>query len=778
MTDHRAEMATFMFSDIEGSTRLWERHGSAMEGVLAGHDQLASSAVTDSGGLIFKHTGDGLVAAFHDPEAAIDAAVAMQRALASTEWHTVGRLRARMGVHSGVAQHRDGDYFGRTVNRCARLMSVAHGGQIVVSGATEALLDRPDSRSWSLIALGLHQLKDLSQPEQIYQVESAGLAHSFPKLNTVDTHPRSLPRVRGPSVGRHKLADTMQRRLASDRLCSLVGPGGVGKSRVAIDVAEQMLAGFPDGVWFCSVKDLTTAEAMAAAIAEVLRIDIADPSRAIPMVLSALGDRAAMLIIDGCEAAPDAACDLIEDLLDSCPTVRLVATSRERLRLRIGQLVVDPLEVPSSAEAAPEAIGLSPAVELFMGRAQGTSPEFELTAENAGTVAEICRRLDGLPLALELAAGQIATLDPADILARLERHVALKPRQGPTVEAVVSWSYESLDANHQRLFARLSVFDAGFDLAAAEAICTDKAIGADEVGFMLTNLVDKSLLATRRDGGSIRFRLLSLLRRFAGERLAEFGLKEPTEAKHFAYYRAFAGVAAAGLAGREEATWVDAFETEFANLRAAFWSASSAGRFHDAATLVWLTYSYAFGRTRYEIAEWAETAVDGLGDDLGEHGPELLTIVGWGFGVRGDVTTSSRFAREAVALARSQGRDPYVPHRLLIVGSILRGDLEQAAVEVMDAKASLRHTPDPRAAIDMLGFEAFTMAMSGRPSDAIACIDEALIQARATGNPSLIAWCLYESGVIEANLDSAAAGTALDHALELAELVKNRYITG
>lgn len=778
MTDGSAEVMTFMFSDIEGSTRLWEVHGSSMEDVLVAHDEIAQTVVSEAGGAVFKHTGDGFAASFTSAAAAIEASVSMQRALATTEWTPVERLRSRIGVHSGVAQQRDGDFFGRTVNRCARLMSVAHGGQIVVSGATQSLVGGPEHRSWGLAALGLHHLKDLSQPEQIYQVMASGLEDSFPKLGTVDAHPRSLPRVRGPLIGRHRLIETLKRRLDSDRLCTLVGPGGVGKTRAAIDTAEHVVAAFPDGAWFCRLRDLETADAMASAIAEVMRIDIADPALATPTLLSSLGDRAALLVLDGCEAAPDAVCDLIEELLDNCPTVRVVATSRERLRLRVGQVVVDPLDVPPPTVVEPDEIGVWPAVELFMERARGSAPDFVLTPENAGTIADICRDLDGLPLAVELAAAQIATLDPTDVLNRLERHVALAPRDGPSIGAVVSWSYDTLSDSHKRLFARLAVFDGGFDLAAVEAVCADDTVALSEVGSMLTDLVDKSLLRTSRESGAVRFSMLGLLRQFAAERLSEFEPSGKTHVAHFDHYLEFARRAAVGLAGSDEVKWVAAVGTEFANIRAASRVACREGRFHDAAALVWATYPYAFGRTRYEIVEWAAAVVAGLGDDLGELGPELVTIVGWGHGVRGDVAASSTYARRAVELARAQGRDRYLPHRLLIVGAILRGDGEAAAAEVQEARACLGGTSDPRAAIDLLGFEAFTMAISGRRQEALACIDEALSNARAVGNPSQIAWCLYEAGVIEAGHDNAAAAVALDQALELAELVENRYMAG
>ncbi|HEU0115263.1 MAG TPA: adenylate/guanylate cyclase domain-containing protein, partial [Thermomicrobiales bacterium] len=449
MTERRSEWRTFLFTDIEGSTRLWERQPRAMAAALALHDALLRGAIETAGGVVFKTIGDAFCAVFPSPAAAIAAAVAAQRALADAEPELAAPLRVRMAIHAGEAEARDGDFFGPPLNRAARLLAVAHGQQALVSRAASDLAREQLPTDLELRDLGLHALKDLPQPERIFQIAAPGLPAAFPPLRTPDHLLRGVPRHPTPLIGREReiavardlfgfappAGGSAGGMAAPARLLTLTGPGGAGKTRLALHLALTLGAEFADGSLFVSLADLTDPALAPVAIAGALdRLDgVADAAG--ERLRDRLGDRHLFLVLDNFEQVMGATATVAE-LLANCPRLAILATSRERLNLRgERELPLPPLALPAGrggagggvagGEAALAEIGGADAVRLFVERAQAVKPDFALTADNAAAVVEICRRLDGLPLAIELAAARTRLLPPPALLARFDRRLDL-----------------------------------------------------------------------------------------------------------------------------------------------------------------------------------------------------------------------------------------------------------------------------------------------------------------------------------------------------------------
>jgi len=589
-------VVTFLFTDVEGSTRRWEADANAMRVALAAHDEVLRYAIEAHGGFLFKHTGDGVCAAFASPTGAVDAAVAAQRAL---------ELPVRMGIATGEAELREGDYFGAVLNRAARVMAAGHGGQVLLADSTAGLLSGVD-----LVDLGPRRLRDLPTSVQVFQVQAEGLRTEFPPLRALDVSPGNLRAAPTSFIGRESELDEVQAAIKAHRLVTLTGVGGVGKTRLAVEVAARLADEYPDGVWVFELAAVTDPAAIPDAVAAVLGITQQPGKTVSESVAAALEGRVRLLVIDNCEHVRDAAADLIEAILTQSATVRVVATSREGLGIAREQV----WPVPSLDFGA----GLhSAAVSLFVERAQGIAPSFAMVnGDQAAAVVEICQRLDGIPLAIELAASRMASMTASEVRDRLDQRFRLLvgSRRGlarhHTLRHAVAWSYDLLDDTEKTVLDRCSVFAGGFDLQSACAVAGSDDLDEYAILEVLDALVRKSLLIADRSSGRTRFLMLETIRQFAEEQLVAGGSASEARA---AYARYFAGREADILAlwdsprQREAYAW---FTVELANLRAAFRWAADHGDLDVAAAIA--TYAGLLGYLvdNYEPIAWAEELVE------------------------------------------------------------------------------------------------------------------------------------------------------------------------
>ena len=568
-----------MFTDIEGSTRAWESHPAEMQVALQRHDEIMRERIEAADGYVFKTVGDAFCAAFPAPVQAVGAAVEIQHALAVEPWPPELPIRVRMGLHSGVCHERDGDYFGPTVNRTARLEGTAYGGQVVISAVTADLMAGGLPPGVSLRDLGEHRLKDLGQPERVYQVCGAGLVWEFPPLRSLDSPDliHNLPSQVSTFVGREQELDELRKALDCFRVLTLTGAGGVGKTRLALQVAADLLDGSADGVWFVDLAPLSDPALVAARAASALGVR-EEPGRPVQeSLVRALRARRLLVVFDNCEHVIGEAARLVDELVRACPQLTILSTSREPLRVpgehiyRVGSLTV-----PASDEDDPDLLLGSEAVRLFLERAGEQQSAVVLDGANSAAVGRLCRRLDGIPLAIELAVARLRSLPLTELERRLDQRLRLLtggnrtlPRQ-QTLEALIDWSYDLLSPLEQELLDRLSVFAGGFDLEAAEAVVRSRTQSSLGVLDRLAALVDKSLVETNPTG-TLRYRLLESVRQYAAAKLfarGEEGVRA-VRAAHRDHYLVLAETAAPHLIGHGQLDWLDRLELELDNLRAA-----------------------------------------------------------------------------------------------------------------------------------------------------------------------------------------------------------------
>jgi len=603
---------TFLFTDVEGSTRLWQRHPEAMKGALTRHHALVQSAIEACGGYVFQIVGDAFCAAFHTVSPGVTAAVAAQRALAAEPWGEPGPIRVRMAVHAGAADlhagaYKSGEYAsGLTLSHASRLLSSAHGGQILVSSAAQEMLREDAPRGIELRDLGRHRLRDLARAENVFQVVVQDLPSEFPPLASLEAVPHNLPRLLTSFIGREREIADVKSRLGS-RLLTLTGPGGTGKTRLSLHLAADLLANFPDGVWLLELAPITEPALAMQALATILGVR----EEAGRPLLATLGDhlrpRRALLVFDNCEHLIDACAHFADALLRACPDVTIVASSREPLGLT-GEVVyrVPPLSVPDVRDLPPiERFLEYEAIRLFVDRAMAVKPEFSLSDDTAGAVAQISQRLDGIPLALELAAARVRTLSVRQIAENLDERFRLLtggsraalPRH-QTLRGLIDWSYELLTETERALYARLAVFVGGFTLEAGEAVGSGGEVDRHDVIDLIGRLVDKSLVVMDDREGEARYRMLETIRQYALEKLAESGNGETVRARHRDFYVRFSEKAVPELQGREQSAWLTRLEAAHDNVRAAMrWSldrreAEPALRLGGALWIFWDTRGY------------------------------------------------------------------------------------------------------------------------------------------------------------------------------------------
>ena len=726
-----------------------------MRSALLAHDEVLHRAIEAHHGYVFSHTGDGVVAAFASPMSAVNAAIAAQRAL---------QLPVRMGIATGEAELRDGDYFGTVLNRAARVMAAGHGGQVLVADSTAGLLSGVD-----LVDLGPRRLRDVPTPVGVFQVRAPGLATDFPPLRALDTSPGNLRPVVTSFIGRETEVDEVKTAVRAHRLVTLTGVGGVGKTRLATEVAGQLADEFPDGVWVFELAAVTDAAAVPDAVAAVLGITQQPGKSMAESVAAALEGRVRLLVFDNCEHVREAAADLIEAILAASTTVKVLATSREGLGVADEQLwLVPSLDVGAGINSA--------AVNLFVERARSVASGFSLdNADEADAVVEICRRLDGIPLAIELAASRMASMTAIEVRDRLDQRFRLLvgSRRGlarhQTLRHAVTWSYDLLDDAEKTLLERCSVFTGGFDLQSACAVAGSDDLDDFAILDLLDALVRKSLIVADRSAGRTRYSMLETIRQFAEEQLIARGDASEVRATHA---RHFAGREADILAlwdsPRQRAAY-DWFTTELANLRTAFRWAAVRGDVDTAATIA--TYA-AFLGLRVEIYEpiaWAEELIEpALAVDHSRL--PFLYMVASNCHTTGRIEAAVRYSEAGLTVVGS-GSDE-VPSSLqgLLSAAYLYSGQPERYVEL--CRAGLARGGD----IDAYTRASVVLALSiaGSGDEAMAAADGLIEIAEAADNPWALSWALFAYGFAFRYADPVHALDAVRRGLVIAQDSGNR----
>jgi predicted ATPase/class 3 adenylate cyclase len=580
MRDAPGEPLTFVFTDLESSTRLWERFADAMKGAMERHDEILRDAVNGAGGRVVKITGDGLMAVFGSPSAAAAAALEAQRALQREPWGETGPLRVRMGIHVGVAQQRAADFYGPPVNRTARIMAAAHGGQVLLSADAARLADQLPAHA-GLRDLGEHRLKDLAQPEHIFQLTHPKLVSDLPPLATLSDRPNNLPTQTSEFLGREIQLSAIRDLLDAHRvrLLTLTGPGGIGKTRLALQAAANQIDRFEHGVYFVDLSPVRDRDAAFQAVVRAVGVSASTDEPPQTVLKQALRSRQLLLVLDNFEQVMEAV-DGVTDLLQHCPELKALVTSREALRVRGEHLFpVPPLALPDGGETAAEPLAEYDAIRLFVERAREVQPGFALTDENAAAVAEICARLDGLPLAIELAAARLTLFSPDELGGRLDRRLDVLrggPRDLParqqTLRSMIEWSHDLLRDDERPVFRLLSVFVTA-RLEAIEAVAAGlEPLRGIDVVERLASLVDKSLVRSMEEGGQRRLSMLETIREYAAERLDDDpDLASAAPRAHAEYFCEFTRSRRHLLYGPEREAVLDELGAELGNLLAAWW---------------------------------------------------------------------------------------------------------------------------------------------------------------------------------------------------------------
>jgi predicted ATPase/class 3 adenylate cyclase len=796
----------FLFTDLAESTRLWERHPEAMGPALARHDEILRLAVETAGGTVVKTTGDGLMAVFASPDQGLTAALAAQRALAAEDWGETGPLRVRMGIHVGDAEPRAGDYYGTAVNRAARIMASAHGGQVLVSALVTARVRERLPDEAGLTDLGEHRLRDLSEPERLYQITHPDLPDGFPPPLTLTGRPNNLPTQASEFLGREDELEGLHAAFAEGaRLVTLTGPGGTGKTRLGLQAAANLIDRFPDGVFFVDLSNEEGRDSVLEAIQRSLGAPGGDEGP-LAAILTHLRGRSVLLLIDNFEHVADAAPDLAR-LLGGAEGLRLLVTSREALRVRGERLFpVNPLGLPTNG--AVDQVAAAEAVRLFLDRARAVRPDFTLTERNAAAVAEICVRLDGLPLALELAAARLTLFSPEELRDRLRDRLDVLgvgardlPARQRTIRSAIEWSVELLDAEETLVFAALSVF-ATARLESVEEVARQVGNLADlDMIGPLFSLVDKSLVRSAPFDGHQRLSMLRTIRDYGAERLAAMPeLEAALRAAHAEHYMTHAVNLSRSVFGSEREATLATIEAELGNLALAwaFWrEAGDRERLRHLLDCLWPfhdargSYAATIGLTTdlLELVTAEEPTPERLREEVvlraslaralvTVHGStrrvqeavaqamELFTEAGEGaerfavlrnlatlFGTRADFGRAREIGLELLRLADEADEDALRCEAHFVTGAYtaFTGSIDEG-LDHLDRAADL-FDPDVHAAtgfrigpisgVLVFTARAFLLWWTGRPVRALQSRDDALRMAKRVGHPYTLAYVLY-----------------------------------
>ncbi len=692
MAERPTGTVSFLFTDIEGSTPLWDSYPVAMGEALARHDEILRAAIDAQAGYVFSTGGDGLAAVFSRSDGAVAAAVAAQRAFGVEPWPEDVRLLVRMGVHTGEVHERDGDYFGPPVNRAARLMGAANGGQLVVSALTAELLDGSDDIE--LVDLGSVQLKGLVDPVHVFGVSADGLDWVDRPLVSAQTTAGNLPRLQTEWFGDLTNLQSRVSRLAQTRLVTLTGSGGVGKTRMAMEIGWLVVDEFPDGVWFVELGPIADPETVIAAVASTLSIQ---PQAGVSVVESIVDwclGRRMVLIIDNCEHVLDPVVELVSAVVAGCATVTIVATSREPLGLAGEQVE----RIPS--------LSRDDGVELFMARAAAADSAFTSDSVDVDVVAAVCARVDGIPLAIELAAARIRSLSPAELLDRLDDRFRLLRGGGrgglerhQTLRAAVTWSYQLLSDIDRLLFDRLSVFAGGFDADAAEAVCAGDGIDEEEIIDVLGELVDKSMVIAQRVGPTTRYRLLETLRQYGEERLDERQTTTDIRDRHLGYYDDLAQQTSETYLGPGQLEADTVFDHEWDNLRAAHGWSITIEDIAASNSLVNSIWPHAWDKLRHEHEQWTSRTMH-LSEQTGVCSAlTYAAAASWAM-TAADPERMLQLARRGIEL---HPNDPHIGtcHAMVVWGLLFSGQIDEAVTTVPQLVDLIDEDPPPRVQFDL-----------------------------------------------------------------------------
>ena len=773
---------TFLFTDIEGSTRLWEEQPELMRPALAAHDAFVREIVERHRGEVVKTTGDGVHAAFESAADALRATLALQsgiaRAIPAIE------LRIRCGLHAGPAEVRDGDYFGGTVNRAARIMSAAHGGQVLLSAAVAERAGASLPAGAGLRDLGAVRLRDLSDAERVFQLLHPDLRAEFPALRSLERTPNNLPHEFTSFIGRERELVTLDGLLREHRLVTIVGMGGMGKSRLATHVAAEALDDFLDGAWLVELASIHDPSLVPLAIASVLGVS-EEPGRPVIEALSRyLASRSALLVLDNCEHLTAAAARAARTLLEAAPGLRILATSRETLQLG-GEAVFPLSSLAFPGPLAAEGMDLPhyDAVQLFVERAAAASPGFELTAATRPQVAAICNRLDGIPLALELAAARVRSIPIAQLASRLHDKFRLLRSADPTalprqrtLLALIDWSHDLLDDEERVVFRRCAIFAAGWSLESAEQVCPDPLLDADIVPDVLARLVEKSLVALDRK--KPRYAMLETVREYALAKLAEADEREATRRRHFAHFLGFAQAAARDLVGPEQGHGLARLDGERENLLAAH-AGAGAEESHEGLALVSALKHYWINRGLLEVGERVTheaLARAGAGATADARCRALFDLGQLRY-FMGQYANARSVLEESLAIARKLG----VPRKIeavlqpLGMAALAQGDVAMARDCLMEALVVARALQSPRdvsTAANMLGQ---VMRVEGAFARAGELFAETIALSRAAGDGGMVAVGLLNQAMVAVQESRfPAARAAIAEAWSIARELQSR----
>jgi len=760
MRELPAGTVTFMFTDIEGSTRLLQELGERYAAVRDEHAGILRSAIADGGGVEVNTHGDSFFVVFRSPVAAVESAVAAQRGLAAHEWPSHDPLRVRIGLHTGEGRLGGEDYVGMDVNVAARVAQAAHGGQTLMSDATGGLVQHALSEGVSLRDLGEHRLKDIAHPQRLFELVVEGLPADHPPPRTLDARPNNLPSQLSSFVGREDAIDEVRGLLGRTRLLTLTGPGGMGKTRLALQVANDVLTEFADGAFFVDLCSVTDPLLVPPAVARALGVPEAADRTILDAVKDHVRDRELLLVLDNFEQVAEAA-PAVEALLAASPRLKVLVTSRVVLSLRgEHEYRVPPLE-PPDPDRLPDLPTLRriEAVRLFTDRAVAVSPGFQVTEENAPAVAVITSRLDGLPLAIELAATRTKVLSPEEMLTRLDSRLSILtsgPRTLPvrqrTLRDAIAWSHDLLEPAEQRLFARLSVFTGGWTLGAAEAVCVPGGLDVEPLEG-LTSLVDQSLIRRTETAGESRFSMLETIREFALERLREAGELEEMSRRHADHFLRLALEAEPHLTAGDQVEWLDRCDREHANIRAALrWAveADEAGRAQEAAGALW-----RFWQQRGHLAEgrrWFEEilAVPSGRQPTPARAKALIGAGGIAWWQQ-DRAATGIFYAEAVAIERELGDPARIAEALYNLAFVVAGDDLAAAGRLLEESLDLfRRVGDERGVAQVLTMLVMQDAQAGNWEPVVDSLEEVVAIWRGVGDRLHLAfdllWLAFADG--------------------------------
>ena len=779
--DLPAGTVTFLLTDIEGSTRLWEAVPEAMEVALERHNRLVTGAVEDHGGTVVTSRGEGdsFFAVFPSAAAAVEAAGVCQLRLGTEKWPTGAALRVRMGLHTGEARVHGSDQVDHApINRCARVKAAGHGGQVLVTKTTRDLAGGRLGGGFGLKRLGEFRLRDLAEPELIYQLTHADLPADFPPLVTIAERTGNLPPQVSSFIGRERELEQTAGALGRARVVTLTGPGGVGKTRLAVQAARQVMQRFGDGAWLCELAPVRDPAGVDDAVAAVFSVTATAGQGSREALVEFLRGKELLLVLDNCEHLLEGAAALAGVLQRSCERLVILATSREGLGIEGEQLLpVPPLEVPE-ADANLEAINQAEAVRLFADRAAAVKPGFQVTAQNAAAVGAVVRRLDGIALAVELAAARVPAMTVAELARRLERSFAVLgtgPRgaveRHQTLRAAIDWSYGLLAGPEQRLLARLAVFAGGATLQAAEGVCGGDGIDPDTVLELLAALVARSLVVAEEHGPQSRYRLLEPIRQYGEERLAAAGETEQWRARHAAYYTGLlTQVRDHADDPGEEVFWAVRLGAEQDNLLAAWSWAIGTGNVGSAFSIL-AGFARVEVRSTYPLVLAGEAALElpGASEDPGY--PLALAVSAAFASNRVDVTTAEELCRRAADANAGQAIPDWRVEETICAA---RHNIALAAGAFGDAARLAEQAADlARAGGDLadasveLTFAASDHVLIDDAPAALPLAREALALARQTGAPALIATSLLALGAAVVGTDPEQARACLRESREL-----------